>query len=436
MRKILSSGCFAVMLAGVLVALGGSAAGARALPVRAAPGPFGGRELPARPAASSSFHVLYGVFCTSAADCWSVGQRSSGSALVNQIMHWNGKSWTQSAAPNPGGAGKFDDNELFAVRCLSSADCWAVGEYLKGRAWLGEALHWTGKKWYSTAVPVAGGTGTNDVTELFDSTCTAADNCWAVGDFGLGNAPPEKNLNLILHWNGKKWTRLHPPNPGGSRLGDVNFLDAVRCGSATDCNAVGGYGTALTSTDVQLNLVLHWNGKSWSWVRVVNPAGTGVRKASELVALACGAPESCWAAGYYGKNEPENFFNAIQHWNGTKWTRVAVPNPGGTKSSSTSFLFGATCDGPANCWAVGEYRNSHDATVNQALHWNGKRWYYVGTANPGGAQSLDSNVLYAVRCTSSANCWAVGGDLPYLGNGQANEILHWNGRHWSAWPSG
>jgi hypothetical protein len=383
---------------------------------------------------SSSFHVLYGVFCTSVANCWSVGQRSSGSALVNQILHWNGKSWRQSPTPNPGGTGEFDDNELFAVRCLSARDCWAVGEYLKAHSWLGEALHWTGKKWYSTAVPAAGGTGKNDVTELFDSTCTATNNCWAVGDFGLGNAPPVKNLNLILHWNGKKWSRMRPPNPGGTKLADLNFLDAVRCVSAANCNAVGGYGSAISARYNSLNEVLHWNGRQWSWVRVANPAGTGYGDDDQLDGLGCGAPATCWGAGYSGKNEPtETFQNEILRWNGAKWTRVKVPNPGGTKTDDTNFLYGATCDGAANCWAVGEYRNSANATVNQALHWNGKRWYYVGTPDPSGETSLDYNVLYAVRCTSGANCWAVGGSLPP--GGLANEILHWNGKKWSAWPS-
>ena len=56
----------------------------------------------------------------------------------NLVMHWNGKSWSRSAAPNPSKA----DDELFNVRCLSAKDCWAVGEYLKGQclAWGGAAL--------------------------------------------------------------------------------------------------------------------------------------------------------------------------------------------------------------------------------------------------------------------------------------------------------
>jgi hypothetical protein len=398
---------------------------------RPAARPFPGRALPAGATALSGYSPLYGVFCPSAKDCWAVGQRSNGGQLANLVLHWNGKKWSSFPAANPSQA----DDELFNVRCLSATDCWAVGLYLKGETWLAEALHWTGKRWVSTKVQAYGGTAQNDVTELSDSTCTAPNNCWAVGDYGLGLTPPKKELNLILHWNGKKWTKAPSPNPGGTKLTDINFLGSVRCVSASDCNAAGSYGSLSATKNIELNEVLHWNGKVWSWVHVLNPAGTGNEKQNQVETLACGASDSCWGAGFYGTyGSPDTFVNEMLHWNGAKWRKVAVPNPAGTKTGNTNFLYGATCDGSADCWAVGEYRNSNNATVNEALHWNGKRWSYVGTPNPAGSESLDSNVLYQVRCASSTNCWAVGASQPYLGTLTA-EILHWNGKKWSISPT-
>jgi hypothetical protein len=432
MRTVMKSVSYAAALTGVVLAMSLPAAGVRAAgTVRPATGPFPGRALPAAATASSGYSVLYGVFCASARDCWAVGQRSSGAQLANLVLHWNGKSWGQSAVPNPSKA----DDELFSVRCLNAKDCWTVGTYLKGNAWLAEALHWTGKKWISTKVPAYGGTAKNDATDLFDSTCTASDNCWAVGSFGLGLAPPEKVLNLSLHWNGKTWSKVPTPNPGGIKLTDENFLDTVRCVSASDCNAAGAYGSIYSAKDIQLNEVLHWNGKHWSWIHVPNPAGTGDDTENELETLACGAKTSCWGVGLAGKDEPtQTYANEILHWNGTKWADVKIPNPGGTKTGNINYLYGATCDGSANCWAVGEYRNSHNADVNQALHWNGRHWSYVATPNPAGSESLDNNELYQVRCTSSTNCWAVGAKEPYLGT-QTDEILHWNGKRWSISPA-
>jgi hypothetical protein len=432
MRTVLKSVSYAAVLTGVVLAMSLPAAGVQAAGVQAAgtpsaARPFPGRDIPAAATAASGYSLLYGVFCASANDCWAVGQRSSGAQLANLMLHWNGRSWSQSAVPNPSKA----DDELFNVRCLSATDCWTVGQYLKGNAWLAEALHWTGKKWISTKVAAYGGTGDNDATELYDSTCTASDNCWAVGSFGLGLAPPEKELNLSLHWNGKAWSKVPTPNPGGIKLTDSNFLGSVRCVSASDCNAAGAYGSIYTAKDIQLNEVLHWNGKHWTWIHVPNPAGTGDDTENQIEALACGARTSCWGAGLAGRDKPtQTYANEILHWNGSTWTTAKIPNPGGTKTGDSNFLFGATCDGSANCWAVGDYRNSDGADVNEALHWNGTRWSYVGTPNPAGSESLDRNGLYQVRCTSSTNCWAVGGQEPYLGTETA-EILHWNGKRWS-----
>jgi hypothetical protein len=430
MRKILRSACLAVAAAGVLLTMSVSAAGAQAGSGRPAIGPFPGRSLPAIATTLSGYSLLYGVFCPSATDCWAVGQRSRGEQLANLVLHWNGKHWSQSAVPNPSQA----DDELFNVRCLNAKDCWAVGEDLKGNAFVAEAFHWNGKKWSTTTVPAYGGTKMHNVTEIYDSTCTAANSCWAVGDFGLGDSPPIKLFNLVLHWNGTKWSRVHPPNPGGSKTGDLSFLDSVRCVSASDCNAIGGYGTITSTKDVELNEVMHWNGRRWSWVHVPNPAGTGSGTHNELDTLACGAKASCWAVGLSGANEPtQTNDNEILHWNGARWTHATAPNPGGTKLGASNALDGATCNSSASCWAVGDYLNSHGVTVNQALHWNGKRWYYVGTPDPVTA-IRDSNQLYQVRCVSSTDCWAVGGSQPYLGVQKA-EILHWNGRKWSIFPA-
>jgi hypothetical protein len=63
----------------------------------------------------------------------------------------HGKKWTKVTAPDPDGTGAGKGNELFAATCVSSANCWAVGNY--GSTTVGdgvgrnEALHWNGKKW-------------------------------------------------------------------------------------------------------------------------------------------------------------------------------------------------------------------------------------------------------------------------------------------------
>jgi hypothetical protein len=71
-----------------------------------------------------------------------------------------------------------------------------------------------------------------------------------------------------------------------------------------------------------------------------------------------------------------------------------------------------------------------DARVNEALHWNGRKWSVIGTPNLAGNAMNDSNTLNAVRCVNAKDCWAVGSGQKF-GQGLENQILHWNGTKWT-----
>jgi hypothetical protein len=442
---------------GILAAAGLPAAGVQAAVSSAAPTPAQARALPlpemlrgAAPATgaasavavpptvapSASLSVLDGVFCTSRTRCWAVGgqEGAGGKGIANQVLRWNGKTWRKFSAPNPGGTGADSVSELSAVRCAATVNCWAVGDHSGGGALLNEALHWNGKKWTAVPTPNPGGKGSGKISELEDSTCITSANCWAVGDFGSGTeGPTEKRINQVLHWNGRKWSRLRVVNPGGTRIGHVNTLYSVRCLSARDCTAVGDYGTTSAS-GVLRNQALHWNGKNWSLANTANPGGTKPGGVNEVFALGCGAADSCWGTGSYGRTKsPVKNLNEILHWNGKKWTKVTAPNPDGTGTGKGNELFAATCVSSANCWAVGNYGSTtvgDGVGRNEALHWNGRKWRKVATPNPGGTATGEVNELLGVRCSSSGSCWAVG-ILENLTNGVRDEILHWNGKKWS-----
>ena len=106
-----------------------------------------------------------------------------------------------------------------------------------------------------------------------------------------------------------------------------------------------------------------------------------------------------------------------------------VPHPG-----TSSFLNGLACPSPVSCWAIGWYGpagGAAGAILNQALHWNGRKWSLVFAPEPGGTVGGDINNLYSIRCTSSPSCWAVGQYRIKLGV-ELNQILRWNGTRWSA----
>jgi hypothetical protein len=96
-------------------------------------------------------NVLEGIACTSARNCWTVGYRSDTSTghLLNEALRWNGSTWSHVPTPSPAGAEGGNGHELSGVTCISARNCWAVGTYhIKGGSTpQNELLHWDGSSW-------------------------------------------------------------------------------------------------------------------------------------------------------------------------------------------------------------------------------------------------------------------------------------------------
>jgi hypothetical protein len=377
--------------------------------------------------------VLYAVSCTSSTSCWAVGSyKNLNGASIDQALHWNGRTWTLVTTPGATSTDTIGLNSLFAVTCATPASCWAVGiREGRDRAEHDQVLHWNGRRWSLVAAPdpaTAGGfSGLNGIR------CTSSASCWAVGSSTKNGTAP--GLNMVLHWNGRRWSQVTVPNPGGSAKGDINEVNGVRCTSSASCWAVGDYGTSSFTGGTDLNLVLHWDGRKWSRVATPDPGGTASGDFSLLQSVSCPSPGSCWAVGAYGSHGIQSTsLNQALHWNGRKWSRVATPDPDGTGGGASNLLFDLACTSSASCWAVGGYGtilSSQGVQLNQALHWDGGKWSLVPTPDPGGTANLDTNFLSGVRCTSAASCWAVG-DSQQAGRARVNQALHWNGSRWSA----
>ena len=118
---------------------------------------------------------------------------------------------------------------------------------------------------------------------------------------------------------------------------------------------------------------------------------------------------NAWAVGAAFTSIGEK--TMILHWNGTKWARVASPNPQGKTAEVT--LDGVAATSASNAWAVGDYATvSGDKSL--ILHWNGRAWKQVPSPNPGTVNELTS-----VAAVSTSNIWAVGD----FGSGGPNQVL-------------
>jgi hypothetical protein len=432
-----------VLLAAGLVAAGVAGAGAQAMAsapalhvARAAsaapPGPHSflrGLTAPFQPDAIVGDSVLLAVFCTSGINCWAVGNYEFNNIERNQALRFNGKKWSRVATPSPGGTAVGDSSVLTGVWCTSPANCWAVGGYDKDDASLSQALHWNGRKWSLAATPDPGGTVKGDFNDLSGVVCTSPVNCWAGGDYGGEVDDNELSFNLVLHWNGQKWSHASTPDPAGSQAGDINDLEAIRCTSAANCWGVGGYGTLVSDASKLFNEVLRWNGRKWLTVTVPSPGKLDEGNTeSGLNALSCPSAKNCWAIGTdTGTNRLRN---EVLHWNGSHWLTVFTRNLA-SGADAVNVLAGVSCTSGSNCWAAGdsESGSSGSPDLNEMLHWSGRQWSLVTVPEPAGTGPGSDNALGAVRCVSAADCWAVG-ETEKSAEPEVNQILRWNGKKW------
>jgi hypothetical protein len=316
-------------------------------------------------------------------------------------------TWEIVPSPNDPGS-----NELFAVAGSDTGHVWAVGEVVDYAASpptvKGQLLRFDGSSWRRVAHPRFAG---NDA--LYDVAAPAADDAWAVGSFETSTG---LSSTLVEHWDGAAWTAVASPNPnpaGTNSLAGVAAVPGVR-GAAW---AVGSYSDPRSSID-RRSLVLRRSGGPWQ----VSPA-PAVASSDFLEAVDATGPADAWAVGW-GSNGPYSApgLGIALHWDGAAWRSVPIP------VSTPAILSGVDAVAPNDVWAVGQAYPGGPFWTPLILHFNGTAWTRVAVPSlPQGGQ------LDEVVALSRTDAYAVGsaGD----GTGVPTLILHWDGRAWTREPA-
>jgi hypothetical protein len=255
-------------------------------------------------------------------------------------------------------------------------------------------------------------------------------DAWAVGNF-IGPNDDDGQVMLTEHWNGSAWSQVATPNV-------VRFdekLLAVSPAAANDVWAVGlTKKTGFAHTDP---LAAHYDGTSWRFVPT--PAQPGGSR-SALFGVANLGPTDAWAVGHSGDNKA-----LVEHWDGTAWTRIAVPDPrppaGMTFAGATLNAVSARSAG--DIWAAGSFSAVQGTRSNGftlTMHWNGTAWSIVPSPNPGTPSPVNGvgQTLGGVVAISATDAWAVGNTIDTVtGSFQPDKpiAIHWNGTTWSVVPT-
>ena len=264
---------------------------------------------------------------TSDHDIWAVGWRDASPRWV--LRHFDGASWSLTTADAPG--------LPFGVWARSPDDAWAVGSN-------GAALHWQGMRWdvIDTSAILTPGTPASPCTagcsgpqtSLASVFSVAPDDVWAVG-YAFTGTPSNTNPALVVHYDGKTWTRSTVDAPDG--------LFRVWGSASNDVWAAGAQG-----------ITFHWDGMQWSRV----DAGTSLYR----LGLWGSAKDDVWAVGNGGM---------VTRFDGRAWSRIS--DEGITQFDAVS---GSAAN---NVWAVGSFQRSPTAsaplvTGRAVGHWDGSHW--------------------------------------------------------------
>jgi hypothetical protein len=301
-------------------------------------------------------------------------------------------------------------DSLNSVAALSAGDEWAVGSWTQyPDAYTFHTLveHWDGSSAGWVLVPSPNALAINSY--LYGVAALASDDVWAVGGTDQSGPPYQ---SLVEHWDGTSWSIVSP----ASFPGVLYAVVALGPGNVWAVGTEGYPGRGL---------IEHWNGTAWT--------ATYLRFGAVLRGVAAVGPRAIWAVGQrYGRTNPFGDTTLTMRFNGNVWTQVPSPNPLSGSDTDQNWLTSVSAVAANDVWAVGRYGNHDGGPLDQTLveHWNGSRWSVVPSPDPGGS-SLDDD-LWGVAARGSGDVWAVGGVGAFLNPEFSSPLtLHWDGSGWT-----
>lgn len=244
--------------------------------------------------------------------------------------------------------------------------------------------HWTMTPMAASPDPATRGVWLKAVSALSPSDAWAVGALYQVGPgnvFGIAPAGA-----LIEHWDGTQWNIV--PNPASAQ--DLVALWGLSIRAANDIWAVGeqGRGAGLAP------FAEHWDGTAW---HVVPVPGAGQR--GYLTSVSADAADDAWAAGFEDAPGGTGQLPLIEHWDGTGWHAVPLPDTGsGATFNAVSGIYAASS---SDVWV------SAPGLLDAAfLHWDGSAWSTVPV--PGPRLRGVSYQYNAIAGTGPDDVWAVG----------------------------
>jgi hypothetical protein len=178
-------------------------------------------------------------------------------------------------------------------------------------------------------------------------------------------------------------------------------LTGVACFAATACVAVGYYETASASRE---GLLVADRAGTVAAAAAPLPTNPASDPGAVLQAVSCGSATGCVALGAYESSAGDHL-GVIDTSSSGHWGAHEAPMPTGSNPTSPSpVIEGVDCGGATSCLAVGWYYDSSSEKQGLALVEQTGRW--SASMMPGTEGT--SPVVGAVSCASATICAAAG----------------------------
>ncbi|WP_243791889.1 hypothetical protein [Saccharopolyspora gloriosae] len=242
-----------------------------------------------------------------------------------------------------------------------------------------------------------------DTSAALTSAASGDGATWAFGSWST-SMPQQHSIAYLRDQHG--WTEVPTP--------DIGRLDDAVVVSADDVWAIGadakyGFGSSL-----------HWDGAQWTEAGFTAPGNRNGARGIEALGT-----DDVWAVGSSYDDEAGTGRGLAQHWDGSAWRDVPVPQRAGNWTFSD-----VTGSAPDDVWAVGN--DGGYPAQGLAMHWNGQAWTEVPVPD------VELGELRAVQLTEAQSLaaddvWATGNVHDSSGDTTTFEplLLHWDGQTWS-----
>jgi hypothetical protein len=344
---------------------------------------------PGGPGAVSNI-LFTGVSALGPSSAWGVGFAQIQGHKHPLVERWNGRAWQTVRVPEPPNRQSWFNG----VVALSPSNVWAVGEstdpQFDNQDQQTFVEHWDGTAWSIVPSPNPG-VGFGAANVLSGVSGVSADDLWAAG-WVLDPAKGDIEM-LMEHWDGAAWTVAPSPSP----LGATQFAFAVTALSSDDAWAVG--------TDASVaNVSAHWDGQRWSLVPTPS-LHDGISPLNSLTGVTAAASDDVWASGFEGNVDNRNFMQPYMlHWDGSSWTLEPTPNLGGEGSRLNATVAVSADD----VWATGQTQELDGSILTLTQQWDGTAWTTVPSPNPGGVGRITVNSLDAVTNAGNGRVFTLG----------------------------